>query len=115
MRTLLPYSLASSAAQSHRHMGRVVTATIRNPADLLCGVFLRSAPSLVATISRMLREPLKPFTDDQRRDMLIGIAHPKVAAEKLGIPVSRVLARRQELGLPSVEEQFAKPTGRQPN
>jgi hypothetical protein len=35
-----------------------------------------------------------------REDLVIQIASPEVAAEKLGRSVQAVLARRQELGLP---------------
>jgi hypothetical protein len=35
-----------------------------------------------------------------RADLVIQIASPEVAAEKLGRTVESVLARRQELGLP---------------
>jgi hypothetical protein len=55
---------------------------------------------------------LNPYTDADRADAVIRIAHPKFAAEKLGIPIKQVLARRDELGLPPVAEQFAKPVGR---
>jgi hypothetical protein len=35
-----------------------------------------------------------------RQDLVVEIASPEVAAEKLGRTVESVLARRQELGLP---------------
>ena len=35
-----------------------------------------------------------------REDLIVQIASPEVAAEKLGRTVEAVLARRQELGLP---------------
>jgi hypothetical protein len=59
----------------------------------------------------MERPQLKPFSDQERADLAIRILHPKMAAEKLGLTVAAVLRRRGELGLPAVDEQFAK--GRQ--
>jgi hypothetical protein len=53
-------------------------------------------------------EKLKAFTAQDRADTFIRIAHPTIAAERLGITVKEVLARRAELGLPPVEVQFAK-------
>jgi len=41
-------------------------------------------------------------------DALVSVVHPELAAEKLGVTVKQVLARRAELGLPPVDEQFAK-------
>jgi hypothetical protein len=35
-----------------------------------------------------------------RQDMVVQIASPEVAAEKLGRTVESILSRRQELGLP---------------
>jgi hypothetical protein len=64
----------------------------------------------------MPEETLKPFSAAQRRDLVISVLHPKLAAEKLGIPLSRVLARRGALGLPPVKVQFARPVvGRKKN
>ena len=44
------------------------------------------------------------FTDEmewtERQDLVVQIASPEVAAEKLGRPLAAVLARRNVLGLP---------------
>jgi hypothetical protein len=50
----------------------------------------------------------KPPPWTERADALVRIAHPKIAATKLGITINEVLARRDELGLPPVNEQFPK-------
>ena len=47
-----------------------------------------------------------PWTD--RADHLVRVVHPDLAAEKLGVTVAAVLARRAELGLPPVADQFRK-------
>jgi hypothetical protein len=59
---------------------------------------------------------MKPeFTDEiewtERHDLVIQIASPEVAAEKLGRPLAVVLARREVLGLPdplSTRERLAR-------
>jgi hypothetical protein len=43
-----------------------------------------------------------------KADALVRVVHPALAAERLGISVEAVTARRAELGLPSVELQFAR-------
>jgi hypothetical protein len=53
-------------------------------------------------------EKLKSYTTGDRADAFIRIVHPTIAAERLGITVKQVMARRAELGLPPVEVQFAK-------
>jgi len=45
-----------------------------------------------------------PWTD--RADALVRVVHPDLVAAKLGVPVAVVLARRSELGLAAVEQQF---------
>ena len=47
-----------------------------------------------------------PWTD--RADALVRVVHPDLAAAKLGVTVAVVLARRAELGLPTVADQFHK-------
>jgi hypothetical protein len=47
----------------------------------------------------------------ERQDLVVQIASPEVAAEKLGRPLAAVLARRQRLGLPdplSTRERLAR-------
>jgi len=47
----------------------------------------------------------------ERQDLVVQIASPEVAAEKLGRPVAAVLARREALGLPdplSMRERLAR-------
>ena len=51
----------------------------------------------------------KEIPTTPKADALVRIVHPELAAEKLGVTVKQVLTRRAELGLPSVEVQFAKP------
>jgi hypothetical protein len=59
---------------------------------------------------------MKPeITDDtewtERQDLVIQIASPEVAAEKLGRPLAAILARREVLGLPdplSARERLAR-------
>ena len=48
------------------------------------------------------------FRRSPRADSLVRIAHPEVAAERLGIPLADVLARREALRLPPVDVQFPK-------
>ena len=59
----------------------------------------------------MKRKSIDDATLAARADLVIRIASPEVAAEKLGRTIKEVLARRQELGLPvplSVRERRAK-------
>jgi hypothetical protein len=56
----------------------------------------------------MSDQPAKPFPTDAKADALVRIVHPTLAARKLGVTVDEVLARRRELGLPPVSEQFPK-------
>jgi hypothetical protein len=59
---------------------------------------------------------MKPNRTDEgewteRQDLVVQIASPEVAAEKLGRPLNTVLARRQVLGLPdplSKRERLAR-------
>jgi hypothetical protein len=44
----------------------------------------------------------------EKADALIRVTHPDFAALKLRVPVESILARREELKLPPVEEQFPK-------
>jgi hypothetical protein len=46
-------------------------------------------------------KPTDPAVWTDRHDLLIKVASPEVAAEKLGRTVESVLARRKELGLPN--------------
>ena len=48
----------------------------------------------------MKPEPTKDTAWTAQADLVVQIASPDVAAEKLGRTVEAVLARRQELGLP---------------
>jgi hypothetical protein len=57
----------------------------------------------------MTIRPSQPLTDPKRADALIRVVHPDLAAQRLGLTVEQVLARRVALGLPLVAEQFAKP------
>jgi hypothetical protein len=50
--------------------------------------------------------PWKPPPWTDRADALVRVAHPDFVAVKLGVPVAMVLARRAELGLAAVEQQF---------
>jgi len=54
--------------------------------------------------SKLLSYRPPPWTD--RADGLVRVVHPDLAAVKLGVPVAMVLARRAELGLAAVEQQF---------
>lgn len=52
------------------------------------------------------RMPDSPWTD--KADALIRVTHPDFAAQKLHLPLESILARRKELELPPVDEQFPK-------
>jgi hypothetical protein len=59
----------------------------------------------------MKLEPADETIWTQRHDLVIQIASPEVAAEKLGRSVAAVLARREQLGLPdplSTRERLAR-------
>ena len=56
-------------------------------------------------------KPTDKVTWSERHNLVIQIASPEVAAEKLGLTVEVILARREELGLPdplSRRERLAK-------
>jgi hypothetical protein len=53
-----------------------------------------------------------PWND--RADAIVRTLHPEVAAKKLGISVAKIEARRVELGLPTVQAQFADVKGNYP-
>jgi len=52
------------------------------------------------TLSDMKSNPIDDTAWTARHDLVVQIASPEVAAEKLGRTVESVLARRLELGLP---------------
>jgi hypothetical protein len=58
------------------------------------------------------------FRWSPRADALARIVSPEVAADRLGIPLADVLARREVLSLPPADEQFPRRTrkrvGRKP-
>jgi hypothetical protein len=59
----------------------------------------------------MKPEPIDDLAWTERQDLVIQIASPEVAAEKLGRSLAAVLVRRQELGLPdplSTRERLAR-------
>jgi len=56
----------------------------------------------------MAMQPSKTCPTTPKADALVRTVHPEFAAEKLGVTVKAILARRSELGLPSVEQQFPK-------
>jgi hypothetical protein len=50
----------------------------------------------------MKPEPAHDVEWTQRQDLVVQIASPEVAADKLGRSLAAVLARRKELGLPDL-------------
>jgi hypothetical protein len=60
----------------------------------------------------MKPKPVDETVWTERHDLVVQIASPEVAAEKLGRSVAAVLARREELGLPdplSMRERLVRP------
>ena len=69
------------------------------------------------SLSNMKPEPTDEMEWTERQDLVIQIASPEVAAEKLGRSLAPVLARREVLGLPdplSSRERMARQKGSQP-
>jgi hypothetical protein len=107
---------------------RVVKQEERNSAGFFCAAMMVEGRQITWTEQRSeeryggvrdMRGSLpnmKPESADEmewteRQDLVIQIASPEVAAEKLGRSLAAVLARRQELGLPdplSTRERLAR-------
>jgi hypothetical protein len=43
-----------------------------------------------------------------KADALVRVVHPTIVAERLDVSLESVLARRTEVGLPTIEHQFAR-------
>jgi hypothetical protein len=69
-----------------------------------CSIFL--ALAAVSLACHNFRMPESTWTE--KADALIRVTHPDFAARKLRLPLESILARRKELQLPPVDEQFPK-------
>jgi hypothetical protein len=65
--------------------------------------------TIAAMSSNALREIVLPeITWTEKADALVRVTHPTFAAQRLRLPLEMILARRQQLNLPPVDEQFQK-------